>query len=82
MKKISPPNILAVSAAGMFVDRETDEVWRMRLNTSVFLQGKGLMEKFDYCRINSCFELVKHVHILLGTNVVAVLLLQTLELFV
>ena len=37
------------------------------------------MEKFDPCKINSCLELVKPVHILLGTNFVTVLLLQTLE---
>ena len=73
MKQSKPPNILAVKAAEMFVDRETyiDETLRMRLNTSVFSQGKGLM-------INSCFELVKPFHMLLGMNV-AVLLLQTLE---
>ena len=56
-----------------------DEVLRMRLNTSVFSQGKGLMEKFDFCKINSCFDLVKSVHILLGTNVVTVLLFQILK---
>ena len=28
------------------------------------------MENFDYCKINFCFELIKPVHILLGTNVV------------
>ena len=56
-----------------------DEALKMRLNTSVFSKVKGLMEKFDYSKINSGFELVKHVHILLGTNVAAVLLLHSLE---
>ena len=37
------------------------------------------MKQFDYCKINYCFELVKPVHILLGTNFVTVLLLQILE---
>ena len=37
------------------------------------------MEKFDHCKINSCFELVKPIHILLGANVVTVLLLQKRE---
>ena len=56
-----------------------DEALRLRLNTSVFSYGKSLMEKLDYSKINSCFELVKPVHILFGTNVVTDLLLQTLE---
>lgn len=37
------------------------------------------MEKFDCCKINICLELVKPVHILLGTNFVTVLFIQTLE---
>ena len=37
------------------------------------------MEKFDYCKINFCFGLIKPVNKRLGTNAVAVLLLQTLE---
>ena len=35
---------------------------------SIFV-GKGLIQKFDYCKINSCFELSKPVYILLETNV-------------
>ena len=52
-----------------------DETLKMRL---ILLYGKGLMEKFDYCKINSCFELVKPVHTVLGMNTVTALLLQIL----
>ena len=86
-KKPTLPNILAVSAAGMFMDRETNSqpcfqgflYWWSPENEVEYLSifiGKGLMEKFDYCKISSCFELVKPVHILLGTNVATALLLQ------